>query len=292
MLLSKLSRRRHLDHLGVAQRALRERREPPEGLDLVAEQVDPHRPILRRGKQVQQPAADRELTTILDLVDALVSCRDQVPRGLFEVEQIVCPQHEAVGAERRIGDLLRQPDGADDDNRRRLSRLEQRVERSDPQAHEVRRRRQVRLVRDAATRVVAHDPRLEPRPQRRRQIPGRTVITRNHDRGALRPAVEQRRDEVRPQRLRDERVAPVALERGGLRIVIGMGEERAEHPLLSLGGRYIPAHDALGLVGRPIDERGGLLARLAKTPQHIRRDPVGIGRRRPPDADPHAREVG
>ena len=114
----ELRRRRHLDHLGVAERALREGREPPQRLDLVAEQVDPDGTVLGRREQVEQAAADRELPAVLDLVDALVAGRDEIHRGLVEVEQLADPEREAVRAHRRVRDLLRQRDGADDDDRR------------------------------------------------------------------------------------------------------------------------------------------------------------------------------
>ncbi len=102
----------------VPQRPLGERREPPQRLDLVPEQVDADGPVLGRGEQVEQAAADRELAAVLDLIDALVSGRDQVASGLVEVQQLPRAQREAVGPERRIGDLLRQRHGADDDDRR------------------------------------------------------------------------------------------------------------------------------------------------------------------------------
>ncbi len=84
----ELRGRRDLDLVGVTERALRERAEPPQRLDLVAEQVDADGAVLGRGEQVQQAAADRELATVLDLVDALVAGGDQVSSGLVEVEQL------------------------------------------------------------------------------------------------------------------------------------------------------------------------------------------------------------
>ena len=118
VLLRELGRRRDLDDLGVAERALRERREPPQRLDLVAEQVDPHGAVLGRREHVEQTAADRELAAVLDLVDALVAGGDEIHRGLVEVEQLADAQLEPVRAHRRVGDLLGQRDRADDDHRR------------------------------------------------------------------------------------------------------------------------------------------------------------------------------
>ena len=64
---------RDLDLLHLAERALGERREPAQRLDLDVEHVDPHSPLLGRREHVQQAAAQRELPALLDLVDALVA---------------------------------------------------------------------------------------------------------------------------------------------------------------------------------------------------------------------------
>ena len=131
MLLRELCRRRDLDQVGVAQRALGECGEPPQRLDFIAKQVDSDGAILGRGKQVEQTAPDCELAPVLDLVDALVSGCDQVPSGVVEVEQIARPQREAVGPERRVGHLLRQRHRADDNHRGvvRGGLVQQRVQR-------------------------------------------------------------------------------------------------------------------------------------------------------------------
>ena len=134
------------------------------------------------------------------------------------------------------------------------------------------------------------------------EVAGGAVIAGDDDRGPGRLALQERRDEVRAQRLRDERAAAVALERGGLRIVIGMREEGAEHPhSQSRTRREAPAvarqtglaeDDPLGRVGGVLDERGDVLAGLGEAAEHVRRDAVGIGRRRAAHADPDAAEVG
>ena len=148
---------RDLDELGVAERALGEGGEPAQRLDLVVEQVDADGALLRRRVDVEQPAADGELAAVLDLVDALVARGDEVGGGLVEVEQLADAQREAVRAQLGVGDLLAQRDGGDHDDRGLGARaaVEQRVERGDAQADEVRRRREVRLVGDAAARVEA-----------------------------------------------------------------------------------------------------------------------------------------
>ena len=97
VLLGELGRRLDLDQLGVAERALGESREPPQRLDLVAEQVDPHGAVLGGGEHVEQTPADRELAAILDLVDVLVAGGDEVAGGLVEVEQIALPEQNPWG---------------------------------------------------------------------------------------------------------------------------------------------------------------------------------------------------
>ena len=241
VLLGQLRRGLDLDHLSVAERALCERREPAQRLDLVAEQIDPHRAVLGGGEHVEQPAADRELAAVLDLVDALVAGGDEIERRLVEIEQVALFEHESMGPERRVRDLLRQRHRADDDHGRALGcRLfDQCVERGDPETHEVRGRSQVRLVRDAAARVVAHDARFEPGLQAGREIARGAVVAGDDDRRRAGIAVEQRREHVRTQRLRDERAAPLLGKLGDLGIVVGVSQERAKHLLTSLGRRLV-----------------------------------------------------
>ena len=135
-------------------------------------------------------------------------------------------------AQRRVGDLLAQRDGGDDDDRRLLAvgaLGQQRVERGDAQADEVRRRREVRLVGDAAAGVEAHGPRREPRAQVGGEVARLAVVAGDDERRAVgRRAVGERGDEVGPQRLRDERAAAVGDERGAVGVVGEACEERSE----------------------------------------------------------------
>ena len=73
----ELGRGRDLDALGLLERALRERREVGEPLDLDVEQLASDGPLLGRGVDVEDVAAQRELAAVLDLVDALVAARDE-----------------------------------------------------------------------------------------------------------------------------------------------------------------------------------------------------------------------
>ena len=192
VLLSELGRRLDLDEFGVAEGSLSEGGEPSERLDLVAKQVDAHRAILGGGEHVEEPAADRELAPVLDLIDALVAGRDEVERRLVEIEQVPLFEHEPVRAEGWVGDLLGQRHRAYDDDggapRRRL--FDQRVKRRDPETHEVWGWSQVRLVGDAAARVVAHHARFEPRLQAGREVPRGAVVSGDDDRRRARIAIE------------------------------------------------------------------------------------------------------
>ena len=221
---------RDLDDLGLAERALGEGREPAQRLDLVVEQVDADGALLGGGVDVEQPAADRELAAVVDLVDALVAGRHEVGGRLVEVQQLADAQREAVRAQLRVGHLLAQRHGGDhhDGLLGARGRVEQRVERRDAQADEVRRRRQVRLVGDAAARVEAHGPRAQPGAQVGRQVARRAVVAGHHDRRAAHVAVGQRGQQVRPQRLRDEGGAALVGQLRGRGVVLEMGEEVAK----------------------------------------------------------------
>ncbi|HEX3763164.1 MAG TPA: hypothetical protein VHW23_30935, partial [Kofleriaceae bacterium] len=65
----------------------------------------------------------------------------------------------------------------------------------------------MRLVGDAAARVIADGARLKPRSQARRQIARGAVIACHDNRRMVRVAVKQRGDQIGPQRLGDERAA-------------------------------------------------------------------------------------
>ena len=239
MLGRELGRGRDLDAVGLPQAALGERREPAQRLDLDVEQVDADGALLGRRVDVEQAAADRELAALLDLVDALVAGRDELLRGLVEVEQVADAQHEAVRPQRRVGDLLGQRGGADHHDRLlgALGRVGQRVQSGHAQADEVRRRRQVRLVGDAAARVVADRPRGQPGLQVQREIARRAVVADHDQRRAPSVLVGERGDDERPQRLADERGAALVGQLGRSGVVLEMVEEGAQQRPPTLGAR-------------------------------------------------------
>ncbi len=67
-----------LDLLEVGDRALGERGEAAEGLDLDVEEVDADGVVGGRREEIKQAAADRELAAVLDLLDALVPAVDEL----------------------------------------------------------------------------------------------------------------------------------------------------------------------------------------------------------------------
>ncbi len=221
---------RDLDHVGLAEAALAEGAEPPQRVDLDVEEVDADGALLGGGIDVEQPAADGELAALLDLVDALVAGGHEVARRLAEVEQVALAQREAVRAQLRVGDLLGERDGGHDHHGllRARRRVGQRVERGDPQAHEVGGRREVRLVRDAAARVVADGARPQPGPEVLCEVARRAVVARHHHGRPAHVAVGQRREHERPQRLADECRTALVGQLGGRGVVIEVTEEAAE----------------------------------------------------------------
>ncbi len=240
MLGRELRRRGDLDLGDVAERALRERREPAQRFDLDVEHVHPHGPLLGSGEHVEQSSAQRELPALLHLVDALVARADELLRALVEVEQLAHAQRERVGTQRRVGHLLRQRHRADDHHRLLALRAlllggvvrgQQRVERRHAQADEVRWRREMGLVGDAARGVVADRPRREPRTQVGREVARRAVVA-HHDQGGTcargRVDVGERGDQVCAQRARDERVATVAREPLGRLVLVDQPEQGAQ----------------------------------------------------------------
>ena len=112
--------------------------------------------------------------------------------------------------------------------RRAVFVVQQRVERGDAQADEVRRRREVRLVGDAAAGVEAHGPRVQPGAQVGGEIARLAVVAGDDERRPRAVLVGERGEHVGAQRCRHERRAAVAREG---RAVGGVGEvceERAQ----------------------------------------------------------------
>ena len=115
----ELRRRCQLDPLGVAEGALGEDREPPQRLDLVAEQLHPHRPLLGRRIDVEDAAADRELAPLLDLVDTLVAGVGEEHGDVGQVHRLALVERQALRPQRPVGNGLGERYRACDDYGRR-----------------------------------------------------------------------------------------------------------------------------------------------------------------------------
>ena len=282
---------RDLDLLGVAERALGEGREPAQRLDLDVEHVDPDGALLGRAGRVEQAAADRELPALLDLVDALVARRRRASSAhSSRSSSSPTAQREGARAQRRVGDLLRQRDRRRSPAPRRAPRAGagrrrgrpadgasgQRVKRGDAQADQVRRRREVGLVGDAARGVEA-DACAAPatRAGRRRGRAAARSSPTTTSVGRCCVCVQQGGDQERAQRRRTEGVdrrlararGPPRSRRGGRaagraaspRLRPGRGARRVTRAALA-------GEDRLGCVGRPRDQLGNLRGGSAKRP--------------------------
>ena len=162
----------------------------------------------------------------------------------------------------------------------------ERVERGDAQPDEVRRRREVRLVGDAARGVEATRGAA---PARRAGPPASSPAARSSGAtttvGPRRRAVrEQRGEEVRAQRRGAECVAAVAGERDGAVALREMVEQRGER---RHGAASTPsAASAAAPISSATSAAGS-----RKRCEHVRRDDLGIGRVGAADADADAPEV-
>ena len=151
-----------LDPLRLRERALGEGREVADRLDLVAEQLEPRRLVLGRAEDVEDPPANGELTAVGDLLDPLVAAAGEQLGDVAEIDLLPAAEREAGRAQGRVRHRLAEGDGAGDDDRGLLRLVaDERVERRDPQADEVRRRRQVGLVAGSARGVQAHPARRQ-----------------------------------------------------------------------------------------------------------------------------------
>ncbi len=102
----ELRRGSELDFRRLAERALREGREPPQRVDLVPEKVDPHCAVRGHGKDIEKAAANSELAPVFDLVDALVSCGDEPLGAIAEVREVADPEAERARPQVELGHLL------------------------------------------------------------------------------------------------------------------------------------------------------------------------------------------
>jgi hypothetical protein len=196
-----------LDPLGVAERALGEGREPADRLDLVAEQLDPRRALLGGAEDVEDAAADGELGTLLDLLDALVARGRETGDDLVEVDLLAGGDRQARRAQGGVGHRLGQRRcGGDDD---RVLLIAQGVERVDAQSDQVRRRSDVRGEAGTARGIETDAARRQVGAQIGRQVAGRTVVRGDQQRrpaGKAAIVLEHRRQQQRPQHRRGSNI--------------------------------------------------------------------------------------
>jgi len=146
-----------------------------------------------------------------------------------------------VRAQLRVGDPLGERRDARHEHRRRpvglaFARVDQRVDRGDPQADQVRRRREVRLVGDTAARVPAGTLRRQPRAELVGELAGLVVATGDDEQRRVALGGE-RGDGVGAQRLGDDGAPPVEhlAPRG---IAVEVIEQRSQgHALAESRGR-------------------------------------------------------
>ncbi len=209
-----------LDQCRVAERALGEGRKPADRFDLVAEQLDAGSAVLGRTEDVEDASADGELAAVGDLLDPFVAGAGEQLGNVAEVDLLADVQGESGGPQRRLRNGLGEGDGAGNDDRSRvfLAGARERVESGDPQAHEVRWRRQVRLVAGPAGGVKADPARRHVGAQIAGEIAGAAIVGGDDEHG---PAAEgalilgQRREEQWSQTGGDLRRRPLV---GGDRI--------------------------------------------------------------------------
>ena len=205
VLQRQLRGRRELDPVAVTERALGEGGEPADRLDLVAEELQAGGPFLGGGEDVEDPAAQGELATLLHLVGALVSGLDEELGDLPEIDLLANRQGEPPGAQGGVGHRLGQRHRAGNHHRGLDPALPsgERIERGDAQPDEVRRWCEVRLVAGAAGGVEPRPPGRQVRVQLAGEVAGSDVVGRHEERRAAGQAIvrlDERGEEVRRDR--------------------------------------------------------------------------------------------
>ena len=182
------------------QRALRERREGADRLDLVAEELDAERLAAGRREDVDQAAAHRELAAVVDALDALVAGERELLGEAFDADLEAGRELERLGPRRRrrqqLGDGVRR--------RAHEPAAGENGQRARPLADEVRRRLEPGLPADAARRHVADGLFAEEPRGRLGGVARVGVLGQQADERPLEPLV-QRGEHDRERRLRDAR---------------------------------------------------------------------------------------
>ena len=118
------ARRRPQAVLGDLEAALVGDLEPADLLDLVAPELHTHRVVLGRRKDVEDAAADRELTAPLDEVGAVVGRRGESRDDVLHGRGVARPQGHRLEVTQSLGDGLEDgPHRCDDDVERPVCRV-------------------------------------------------------------------------------------------------------------------------------------------------------------------------
>jgi hypothetical protein len=197
------------------ERALRERRERPDLLDLVAEELDPERLASRRREDVDEAAADRDLPAFLGPLDAVVAGEREVLHDCVDAGLLARPKAQRLGplVARRHAFGERRGRDADDAARG------EHVEGAGALAHEVRRRLKARVPADAAARQV-RDVAVAAEPADRLGEVARVRVLRQHDDELAVEPLVQRGDDERERGLRHARTLGQLLRVGGEAVVL------------------------------------------------------------------------
>ena len=187
-----LDRGLHQRLLQRVQRALGERREGPNLLDLVSEELDAERLPTGRREDVDDPASDGELPTLLDTVDPVVPGARERRRDPVDAGLVTDAQRERLRPLGRGRHPLGERDRRDADE----PALREHVERTEPLTDEVWRRLEPGADGDASAREE-RDPRFGEEPRRALRRVARIGVLGERD--------EQRPSELRVQRGEQQR---------------------------------------------------------------------------------------
>ena len=207
------------------QRALGERRERADRLDLVAEELDAERLAAGRREDVDEAAAHGELAALLDAVDPLVAGERELLGERVEPGRVAGRERDrlgpSLGRRHRLGERrgrgADEPSGGED------------VERPRALADEMRRRLEPRAPVHAAAREQ-RDPLLAEEPARALgRVASIGVLGQQHDERAAQLLV-QRGQQQRQRRLGDPRGRRQRIREGGQALVAEqLLDERVQH---------------------------------------------------------------
>ena len=208
----ELGGRVELEALGLAERALGEGREPADRLDLVAEELEPRRPVLGRAEDIEDVAANRELPPLVDLLDPLVAGLDEQLGDVADINLLPLVEDEALGAKGSIRNGFGECGGRSHDHGRecrtfrRCARLRvsrQGVQGSNPEPDQVGRRGEGGGVAGPARGVVADPAGSHVGGEGGGQVAGAEVVGGDDEgraTGEARLGIEQRSEQVGPDR--------------------------------------------------------------------------------------------